>query len=72
MTTVTEQTEFYLDANDTYRSVKAKLEKFWIEKTMNECKYNQSKAANRLGMSRGCLRMKLEKYFGNKYFRDSE
>lgn len=57
---------------DSYRVAKTEFEKAWLEKTMEDCKYNQSKAANRLGMSRGCLRMRLEKYFGNKYFRDSE
>ncbi len=56
----------------TYAYAKQEFEKSWIERTMQECKYNQSKAAKRLGISRGGLRIKLEKHFGNKYFRDSD
>jgi len=54
-----------------YRIAKVEFEKSWIEKTMVTCKYNQSRAAIRLGMSRGSLRTKLKEYFGSKYFRNS-
>jgi DNA-binding protein Fis len=57
---------------ESYKLAKSELEKVWIEKTMHECKYNQSKAALRLEMSRGSLRSKLAEHFGDKYFRDSE
>lgn len=56
----------------SYQVAKTELERVWIEKTMQDCKYNQSKAAKRLDMSRGSLRMKLKEHFGNRYFRDSE
>ena len=58
--------------SETYKSAKAEFEKGWIERVMQECKYNQSRAAIKLDMSRGTLRYKLKEYFGNKYFRDSE
>lgn len=56
----------------SYATAKIAFEKGWIEQTMKDCKYNQSKAAKRLEMSRGCLRAKLALYFGNRYFRDTE
>jgi DNA-binding protein Fis len=34
---------------------------------MEYCKYNQSRAAIMLGISRGTLRTKLRKYFDDKY-----
>lgn len=34
---------------------------------MEHCKYNQSRAAMMLGVSRGTLRTKLRKYFDDKY-----
>jgi DNA-binding protein Fis len=55
----------------SYQTAKLELEKGWIEKMMQDCNYNQSRAAANLGMSRGTLRMKLKEYFGDKYFRSS-
>jgi Fis family transcriptional regulator len=51
------------------------LKKFVIEEmepqlltvVMQHCKYNQSKAAAMLGLSRGTLRAKLRYYFDDKY-----
>lgn len=54
----------------TFKKAKEQLEKVWIENTMLDCKLNQSKAAIKLGLSRGSLRTKLAKHFGNKYFRN--
>jgi len=34
---------------------------------IEHCKYNQSKAAILLGLSRGTCRMKLKKYFDDQY-----
>lgn len=34
---------------------------------MEHCKYNQSRAAVMLGISRGTLRTKLKRYFDDKY-----
>jgi DNA-binding protein Fis len=39
---------------------------------MHSTKYNQSKAAIKMGWSRGTLRGKLKEHFGNEYFRDSD
>ena len=47
------------------------LEKETLRYVMHAVKYNQSKAAKQMGISRGSLRMKLAKHFGNEYFRDS-
>lgn len=38
-----------------------------LEAVMERCRYNQCKAATILGLSRGTLRMKLIKYFNDKY-----
>lgn len=45
----------------------AEIEKNYIEFIYQQSRYNQSKAAKMLGLSRGCLRMKLEEHFGDKY-----
>ena len=50
----------------------AELEKQSLRHIMRSTKYNQSKAANKMGISRGTLRTKLKEYFGTEYFRDSE
>lgn len=38
-----------------------------IEHAYRACKYNQSRTAKALNISRGCLRMKLKEYFGETY-----
>lgn len=38
-----------------------------LKVVMEHCRYNQSRAATVLGLSRGTLRAKLKKYFDDKY-----
>lgn len=45
----------------------AELEKSYIEHVYKLARYNQSKAAKWLGLSRGTFRKKLYQYFGDKY-----
>ncbi len=52
--------------HDTQKGL-ATLESEYIEHVFKLAKYNQSKAAKMLGLSRGCLRMKLKQYFGDHY-----
>lgn len=37
------------------------------KQVMEHCRYNQSRAAKLLGISRGTLRAKLKEHYGNKY-----
>ncbi len=43
------------------------LEKTYIEHIFKQAKYNQCEATRMLGISRGTLRTKLKKYFGDQY-----
>ncbi len=43
------------------------LEGAYIEFALGQNKYNQSKTAKALGISRGGLRIKLKQYFDDKY-----
>jgi len=43
------------------------MEKELFERVLKESRYNQSKTARILGISRGTLRTKLAKYFGDTY-----
>lgn len=43
------------------------LEAEYIEHVLSLAKYNQSRAAKMLGISRGGLRMKMQEYFPGKY-----
>lgn len=43
------------------------VEAEYIEFIYKEARYNQSKAAKMLGVSRNTLRYKLQRYFGDKY-----
>jgi DNA-binding protein Fis len=45
----------------------ARAEEAVIEHAYITSKYNQSRAARSLGISRGSLRTKLKTYFGDKY-----
>lgn len=54
------------NGHDT-RTGLAHLEKEYIHHVFMLSKFNQSKAAESLGISRGCLRMKLKEYFGDRY-----
>lgn len=40
-----------------------------IEWGIKKTRYNQYKAAKLLGISRGCMRMKLKEYFPGKYIK---
>jgi len=62
-------TEFFIelsDKHDTNQGLK-QLEAAYIEHVYKLSKYNQSRAAMMLAISRGCLRMKLKEYFGDTY-----
>tara|TARA_R110000868_G_scaffold164876_1_gene397829 strand:- start:233 stop:505 length:273 start_codon:yes stop_codon:yes gene_type:complete len=43
------------------------IEPALFKSVIEHCKYNQSKAAIVLGLSRGTCRMKLKKYFDDQY-----
>ena len=52
---------------DLYQFVLEEVETPLFKAVMEHCKYNQSRAANLLGISRGTLRTKLRRYFDDKY-----
>ena len=52
---------------DLYQFVLEEIEMPLFKIVMEHCKYNQSRAAIMLGISRGTLRTKLRKYFDDKY-----
>ena len=52
---------------ELYQRVLAEVESPLFRAVMEFCKYNQSKAADMLGISRGTLRTKLRLYFDDKY-----
>ena len=54
------------DDHDTTQGLKT-LESQYIEHVYKLAKYNQSRAAKMLGISRGCMRMKLAEYFPGQY-----
>jgi Fis family transcriptional regulator len=56
----------------TYQDALNDLERTWLKKIMEQTKYNQSKAAKLLGMSRSTIRVKLREHFGEEYFRGTE
>ncbi len=60
---------FQVELHPGHKTVEglASIEKDYIEYVLEMCKYNQSKTAIALGISRGCLRMKMKQYFGDKY-----
>ena len=55
------------DPVDLYQLVLEEVEIPLFKAVMEYCKYNQSRAAVMLGISRGTLRTKLRKYFDDKY-----
>lgn len=55
------------DPVDLYNFVLEEIETPLFRAVMEHCKYNQSKAAIMLGISRGTLRTKLRQYFDDKY-----
>lgn len=52
---------------DLYKFVLEEIETPLFRAVMEHCKYNQSRAAIMLGISRGTLRTKLRRYFDDKY-----
>ena len=52
---------------DLYDFVLEEIETPLFRAVMEHCKYNQSRAAIMLGISRGTLRTKLRRYFDDKY-----
>jgi Fis family transcriptional regulator, factor for inversion stimulation protein len=55
------------DPVDLYQFVLEEVETPLFRAVMEHCKYNQSRAAMMLGVSRGTLRTKLKRYFDDKY-----
>lgn len=55
------------DPVDLYQFVLEEVETPLFRCVMEHCKYNQSRAALMLGVSRGTLRTKLRHYFDDKY-----
>lgn len=55
------------DPVDLYQFVLEEVETPLFKAVMEHCKYNQSRAAIMLSISRGTLRTKLRKYFDDKY-----
>lgn len=55
------------DPVDLYQFVLEEIETPLFRAVMEHCKYNQSRAAVMLGVSRGTLRTKLRRYFDDKY-----
>ena len=55
------------DPIDLYQFVLEEVEIPLFRAVMEHCKYNQSRAAVMLGISRGTLRTKLRRYFDDKY-----
>jgi Fis family transcriptional regulator len=52
---------------DLYQVIIEEIERPLFRAVMEYCKYNQSRAAVMLGISRGTLRTKLRRYFDDKY-----
>ncbi|MBA4696588.1 MAG: Fis family transcriptional regulator [Legionella sp.] len=52
---------------ELYKLVLEEIEIPLFRAVMEHCKYNQSRAALMLGISRGTLRTKLRHYFDDKY-----
>lgn len=50
-----------------HNMVLEQIEPALFKSAIEHCKYNQSKAAALLGLSRGTCRMKLKKYFDDQY-----
>lgn len=52
---------------DLYSLVIEEIEIPLYKSVLEHCRYNQSRAAHLLGVSRGTLRTKLKRYFGAQY-----
>lgn len=58
--------------NDLYDMILSEVEPPLLQAVMETRRGNQLQAARMLGMSRGTIRKKLQRYFGTKYFRLTE
>jgi Fis family transcriptional regulator len=54
---------------DLYDMILSEVEPPLLQAVMEARRGNQLQAARMLGMSRGTIRKKLQRYFGTKYFR---
>jgi DNA-binding protein Fis len=50
-----------------YEMILEQIEPSLLKVAMEQCRYNQTKAARMLGLSRTTFRAKLIKYFGDQY-----
>lgn len=57
------------NVNDLYDMILAEVEPPLLQAVMEKRRGNQLQAAKMLGISRGTIRKKLQRYFGTKYFR---
>lgn len=55
--------------NDLYDEILCIVEPPLLQAVMEKRRGNQLQAARMLGISRGTIRKKLQRYFGTKYFR---
>ena len=55
--------------NDLYDMILAEVEPPLLQAVMEKRRGNQLQAAKMLGISRGTIRQKVQRYFGTKYFR---
>ncbi len=58
--------------DDLYDMILAEVEPPLLQAVMEKRRGNQLQAAKLLGISRGTIRKKLQRYFGTKYFRLTE
>ena len=58
--------------NDLYDMILSEVEPPLLQAVMERRRGNQLQAAKMLGISRGTIRKKLQRYFGTKYFRLTE
>lgn len=54
-----------------HKKVMGEVEKELIFQVLKECKYNQSRASEILGISRCTLLYKMRRYFGDEFNRNS-
>lgn len=57
---------------DLYDMILCEVEPPLLQAVMEKRRGNQQQAAKILGISRGTIRKKLQRYFGTKYFRLSD
>ena len=53
--------------SNLYKLLMEQVEPPLLKAVIERCRYNQSKAAQMLGLSRGTLRKKLTQYFDSQY-----